>query len=209
MPRMAPNLAAAQTEGVEADSGIEFVDQSPRDLHFFVVRGPLDLGQFTNLKVDGFARGDCRVRFAIIGESHYVSVRTPAGETVTEVCACTALRTDGFCRVEGDVRPVVGKDPLACRFDEFDYVCEFDYRSGGGDGDFSAFAAEAARLWRDPSGLVRMLHLCFPAADHAQPDPQTLVLVDFRNDLVVRSAHTYPPHDTIVFTRSRYTRRAG
>ncbi len=186
---------------------MEFFDQAPTDLRLFVVKGSIDLEQFTILKDETFVWLDHSVRVAIIGESHFFSVQSP-GTRLSEIYGCTKLKTNSASEVAAEEMPISLRDPLRCRFGDFDYTCATAYRAEDtGVKELKAFAAESTRNAEEKPASARKLHLRFPGEDEGQPAPETHVLAEFEDDLVVRTAHTYPPYRTIVFTKSRLSRR--
>ena len=186
---------------------IEFIDQAPHDLRLFVVDGPIDLEQFTILKEDIFAWHGMSVRVAIIGESHFVSVESPNG-TLSEICGCTTLRPDTQSEVLADVMPVSLRDSLHYRFGDTDYSFTTSYMTeGSGEGQLRGFAEVCTRTIAKARDCTTNLSLRFPSEGESMPDPQTHLLAEYEEDFVIRTAHSYPPYRTIVFTHSRLSRR--
>ena len=190
-----------------SEQAIEFIDQAPHDLRLFVVDGPIDLEQFTILKEDIFAWNGMSVRVAIIGESHFVSLQSPNGD-LSEICGCTTLQPDSRSDVLADIMPVSLSNSLHYRFGDTDYSFTTSYLTEGyGEGQLREFAEVCTRTIAKAPEFTTNLHLQFPSDDESMPDPQTHLLVEYEDDLVIRTAHSYPPYRTIVFTRSRLSRR--
>ena len=190
-----------------SEQTIEFIGQAPHDLRLFVVDGPIDLEQFTILKEDIFAWSGMSVRVAIIGESHFVSVQSPNG-ILSEICGCTTLRPDTHSEVLADVMPVSLRDSLHCCFGDTDYSFTTSYvTEGSGEGQLREFAEVCTRTNAKVPEFSTNLSLRFPSENESMPDPQTHLLAEYEDDLVIRTAHSYPPYRTIVFTRSRLSRR--
>ena len=190
-----------------SEQTIEFIDQAPHDLRLFVVDGPIDLEQFTILKEDIFAWNGMSVRVAIIGESHFVSLQSPNGN-LSEICGCTTLQPDSRSDVLADIMPVSLSDSLHYRFGDTDYSFTTSYLTeGSGEGQLREFAEVCTRTIAKAPKFTANLHLQFPSDDESMPDPQTHLLAEYEDDLVIRTAHSYPPYRTIVFTRSRLSRR--
>ena len=190
-----------------SEQAIEFIDQAPHDLRLFVVDGPIELEQFTILKEDIFAWNGMSVRVAIIGESHFVSLQSPNGN-LSEICGCTTLRPDDHSEVLADVMPVSLRDSLRFRFGNADYSFTTSYMTEGtGEGKLREFAEVCTRTIAKAPDCTTNLSLRFPSEDESMPDPQTHLLAEYEDDLIIRTAHSYPPYRTIVFTHSRLSRR--
>ena len=190
-----------------SEQAIEFIDQAPHDLRLFVVDGPIDLEQFTILKEDVFAWKGMSVRVAIIGESHFVSLQSPTG-ILSEICACTTLRLDSCSNVLAAAMPVSLHNSLHYRFDDTDYSFTTSYMTEGtSEGELRNFADGCRRAIIVAPDCTTNLSLRFPSDDERLPDPETHLLAEYGDDLVIRTAHSYPPYRTIVFTHSRLSLR--
>lgn len=199
--------SALLKQNQQSEQPIEFIDQAPHDLRLFVVKGPIVLEQFTILKNEVFTWNGMSVRIAIIGESHFFSIQSP-NSILSEICACTELRPDSACEVLAEEMPVSWRDEITRRFGDTDYACTTSYMAeGAGEGELRKFAEECTRAASGAPDYTTKLHLRFPSNDENMPAGQTLVLAEYEDDLVIRTAHTYPPYQTIVFTHSRLSRR--
>ena len=69
----------------------EYLDQSASELRLHVLRGDLDLDQFTVLKVAMLRRPWIEVNACIIGASHVLRIAVPGEEPLHEILACGAV----------------------------------------------------------------------------------------------------------------------
>lgn len=193
-------------------------DQSASDLRLNLLRGDVDLEQFTLLRVALMRRPRVRIDACIIGASHLLRVELPGPVRFHEVLACADVEA-GSSRV---FHAPVGELPGSV---ELDIGGGASYRfrpwlatSSQGQSRLRALEERIRRVRHaSPAGGELGLWLEFPdspstrAAGSWQPDrgdeaPRTLLWlgVDSRDGKVrVETAHSYPNEGRVVFSETQ------
>jgi len=178
---------------------LEYADQSARDLQFYLLTGTVDVSHLTVLCEYYMNWGSTRVRFGILGASHFVTVDTADGCTLNEIFACTKLDTDRPTLMSGplgtlssSVRSCIG----AIRYEFYPSLVSWD--------EGEALLNEIADLIHTADKPNQKgLSFDFPCHETDTRVPRTLVLVETVDTrLITRTVHSYPSEDEIVFTTS-------
>jgi hypothetical protein len=182
---------------------MKYVDQSARDLRFYLVSGEVDVAALTILRDCEFSFCGRSVRIGILGASHFVCLKDGNEEPLYEVFACAELTLSGsylhggpLGKLRPDVRVQIGG---------IDY--SFEQRL--------VFWPEASDELHSLTELVEDapneghsygLIYEFPAIGMVLYKPRTLVHADIASTLpetlVVKTAHCYPNEGTVVFTKT-------
>ncbi len=178
-----------------------YQDQSPHDLNFFLIQGPIDLRQFTQLDVKTYCAPHFQFEARIIGQSH-VLLFILGNAYFYEVFACckdVALGDSAQIMRCGPLQQVVPTLRL-----ELGDLAEYTFESRVVE--LADALEEVKKLERQMASVKEPEYLSlryeFPS-NGSFHSPKTLVFawVDTRSDKIsVRTVHTYREH--AVFTET-------
>ena len=182
-----------------------YVDQSASALRFHLLKGTVDLRQFTVFCQQALRVCSCHVEARIIGASHILAFNLAGGIHLTEILSCTKVETNQpqvssgpLGEIHSSVRSTVGSHeytfvPRLVRLDE-----------GADELERLARKVERAHALKDQIGLSHQ----FPQSDACRGHPPlTLVWggTDGEDRLLVETAHSYPNEGNLVLTKTTVT----
>ncbi len=176
-----------------------FIDQSIESIRFCLLNKPIDEKQFTILETMSQQWYDYSVDVKILGESHMVTVSGKNG-FIQEICACTDIDANQTSVIHKDYLRTF-QQPIIHRSQRLGYSFYVQF------GKISQLKLQLESLVKQIQNPdVATLHHWFAAhPDFSETDPLTLVLLEPESTLTVRSIHTYPNEDRLVFTKSLIT----
>ena len=188
-------------------SSIVYKDQSATELRLHIVADKVDFRQFTPLAVARLERPRLQLHAGIIGASHIVQISS-ANQHLSEVLACTALPKDISTRCSrwvSDLTEPLDFRPSPAMHYAFE-VQHLDSREGR-----PAFQALVENIARTSQASIQSssigLDYSFPETPRGTA-PQTLVWAMINNasqHVSIKTAHSYPNEDAIVFSHSHVT----
>lgn len=177
---------------VRSTKPLTYQDQSPDALALSLVVGEIDRGQLNILATSRFSHEAISVEASIIGGSH--AIRFQAGDVVVwEVFACHGITES---RQPYQLGRLLGQRlPL--------WVSPYWHTFECHETSLEAATDQLARLALRP----RHSRYAFPTNSAADQVPLTLVSghVDPNGAVVMETAHSYPTHDRVIFTRSQFS----
>ena len=191
-------------------STLTYKDQSAAELRLHVLADRVDFQHFRPLATVRLEQPQFQVQASIIGASHIIHIAYDNTQHVSEILACTDIPStlqpafsDWIVNlthpVDLQLTPALHYHFTAHRTD-----------SRRGQPAFQALAQRIVQARTDTALSSSIgLDYSFPATPRG-PAPQTLVwlMLDKPSQRVtVKTAHSYPNEDTIIFSDSRVTKR--
>lgn len=181
-----------------------YVDQSAKDLRFYLVQGNVDVQSLTILATDTVAWGERSVTMGILGASHFLSIAGCETPILNEVFACADLDTFGPFLKSGPLGQLqatvqITVDALAYTFTP--RLVSWDE----GEEELRQLIDAVARA----KGCANQVGLLFefPSTGNDSRRPYTIVWGDATDELLVRTVHCYPNEATLVFTETTLRER--
>lgn len=171
-----------------------YVDQNPDALNLSIVRGSLNLQQFSCLDAVKFNHGNLAVIGTVIGASHVLSVYVDGAETCHEVLACVQPDPDTNVELSAPLHlvPPGRKTVIGGIEHSFAYTVL----------DWNVQAIEAVRQFDDArhAETWACASFDFPKADASAHTPKTIVLIRQWSDETVKVAtlHSYPGDGVVI-----------
>ena len=187
---------------------LHYKDQSAAELRLHVVADRVDFQHFRPLATVRLEQSQFQVQASIIGASHLIHITYDNTQHICEILACTDIPSalqptfsdwivNLDCPIDLQLAPALHYHFKARRTD-----------SQRGQPAFQALAQRIVQASTDtaPSSSVG-LDYSFPATPRG-PAPQTLVWVMLDKPsqrVTLKTAHSYPNEDTIIFSDSCVT----
>lgn len=188
------------------ENSIEFKDQSAYDLQLILVQGAVDLERFkiilsAELK-DGFGH---KVRYGILGASHFAELKDGGNIILTEILACVpSAQITGKSLHLGPISFLRGGKL------ELDLESGYKYNFSALFRNFPPEAVES-KVYRTTIDDVGSLDNSLKYEFESKPDfafpPKTVVRARFRDDyFLFDSVHAYPNENIFVVSSSSIRR---
>lgn len=179
-----------------------YADQSSRDLRLNIIEGELDLRQFNLLMSDTVSNPRIMIKASIIGASHLIQYRIN-DSLINEAFACIDVGSDKTRAYSMPLKNIA--ESVSLNFTD-DIIYEFDTRQV----DWAVGREEAEELERMAMNAGDMeVGLVYDFPRESQPfKPKTIVYVKLSEDETaarVKTLHSYPSEDTLVFTNTVIT----
>ena len=199
----------ARLEPIVKRSGdLSYKDQSATELRLHVVAARLDFQHFRPLATVHLEQPPFQVRASIIGASHIIHIAYDHTQHISEILACTdtppALQPAFSDWIVNLARPIDLQLTPALHY-------HFEAQRTDSQRGLPAFQALAQRIVQASADTARSssigLDYSFPATPRG-PAPQTLVWVMLDKPsqrVTIKTAHSYPNEDTIIFSDSWVT----
>ncbi len=189
-------------------STLVYKDQSAAELRLHVLADRVDFQQFRPLATVRLEQPRFQVQTSIIGASHIIHIAYDKTHHVCEILACTdippALQPAFSDWIVNLARPIDLQLTPALHY-------HFEARRTDSQRGQPAFQALSQRIVHTSADTARSssvgLDYSFPATSRG-PAPQTLVWVMLdkpRQRVTLKTAHSYPNEDTIIFSDSCVT----
>ena len=189
-------------------NSVEYKDQSAAELRLHVIADWGDFQQFQPLAVARLERPRLHLQAGIIGASHIVQLSYDGKQHLSEVLACTDMPPDVPVRCSKGIMELsqpIDFSPGPGIHYYFESQCT---DSQAGHSAFHALIEHIAQTSQDSSQSSRIgLDYSFPTTPRGAA-PQTLVLAmsdQTSRYVTIRTAHSYPNEDTIVFSETHVT----
>ena len=190
-------------------STLTYKDQSAAELRLHVLADRVDFQRFRPLATVGLEQPQFQVQASIIGTSHIIHIAYDNAQHVCEILACTdippALQPTFSDWIVNLTRPIDLQLTPALHY-------HFAARRTDSQRGQPAFRALAQRIVQAGTDMAPSssagLDYSFPATPQG-PAPQTLVWVMLDKPsqrVTIKTAHSYPNEDTIIFSDSCVTR---
>tara|TARA_B100000508_G_scaffold141090_1_gene146258 strand:+ start:1231 stop:1800 length:570 start_codon:yes stop_codon:yes gene_type:complete len=176
-----------------------FVDQSAKDINYYLLDEPVDEEQFAVLERAKYKWRGYDVDAKILGESHLFSVRGE-NDFLQEICACTDVKAHETSliingKLSGYSEAITHRSrKLAYTFHSF--YCEMD--------TMEESLTKLLNIINDPNTETNQ-HIFKSGSDIYKFEPTTIVDLALDHTLTVRTVHTYPNEGVFVFTKSLIT----
>ena len=189
-------------------STLTYKDQSAAELRLHILADWVDFQHFRPLATVRLEQPQFQVQASIIGTSHIIHIAYDNTQHVCEILACTdippALQPTFSDWIVNLTRPIDLQLTPVLHY-------HFEARRTDSQRGQSAFRALAQRIVRASTDTAPSssagLDYSFPATSRG-PAPQTLVWVMLDKTsrrVTVKTAHSYPNEDTIIFSDSCVT----
>ncbi len=181
-----------------------YVDQSAKDLRFYLVQGNVDVTTLTILATDTVAWGERSVTMGILGASHFLSIAGCETPTLHEVFACAELDTFGPFLKSGPLGQLQATVEIAVGTLAYTFTPRL-VSWDAGEEELQQLIDAVVRA----QGCANQIGLLFefPATGSGSRRPYTIVWGDAADELLVRTVHCYPNEATLVFTETRIRER--
>ena len=191
-------------------STLTYKDQSAAELRLHVLADRVDFQRFRPLATVRLEQPQFQVQASIIGTSHIVHITYNNTQHVSEILACTdmppALQPTFSDWIVNLTHPVDLQLTPALHY----HFTAHRTDSRRGQPAFQALAQRIVQARTDTALSSSIgLDYSFPATPRG-PAPQTLVWVMLDKPsqrVTVKTAHSYPNEETIIFSDSRVTKR--
>ncbi len=179
---------------------LEYIDQGIEDIRLHLVSGDYTVEQFTVLRSRNFIWKNARVDFAILGESHLMSIKTE-DTLFTEICACSPVLFPKADEVFlSEQLTLINTEPQIFTLPSLSYT--FTYNCT----DYTAGKKQLKTLRDQHKKAEHQLSYTFPKhgffADKAVTE---IYLSELDGKLCTQTVHTYPNKKQMVFTKSLVT----
>jgi hypothetical protein len=178
---------------------MDYVDQSADGLRFYLTADDVDVEPFTVISSQCFRWNQRVIDFGILGASHYLKINFGGGQFLTELFACADIET----QTASIKSAPFGNLPAKVEVPFAQSIYRFTPRLvswSEGEAELEELrqdidrASAQHRTW----GLEHQFP-SLPGDDETKP-PLTLVHVQSKGQLTLRTAHCYPNDEQIVFT---------
>jgi hypothetical protein len=176
---------------------IEYIDQGVEDMRLHLVVGDYTLEQFTVLRSRNVMWKEARVDFAVLGESHIVSLKI--GDFLfSEICACSpALFPKATSVLLSEQVTEIDKTPKIFKIGPIEYMFSYEcinYKDGKN---------KLRKLRELNKSTGHALSYSFPKHTFFSENAVTEVyLRESLGGLHAQTVHTYPNLKQMVFTES-------
>lgn len=177
---------------------ISYKEQSSDSLKLFIGSDLFNRNEHAIVQESSFSTNDYRVKFGILAESHFVSIKH-TNFSLDELCICTDTDIAGR-------EPFVLSDNKAKELRHNDRGYNYTFFALHLKNGEAQQKRKEIQTKRDNLSTYHLEHV-FPILSPDQIKPMTGVYVSVNDQIIIESVHTYPDEDIEVFTSSIITPR--
>ncbi len=173
---------------------MEYTDQTSGAIRLYLSRGDFNIVQFMVLKEQMLEHAGIKIRFGILGESHFIRFEKD-GEVLNEICACVdADITHPERLVAHDFLPNLHTVPVTTTFGDHSYSFTFTYANWHHGEEI------LAALRHNTAVNTHTLTHIFPKHDAVDHEAVTELYLSLEETITFKTVHTYPNEHMMVFT---------
>lgn len=173
---------------------MKYLEQTYKDLTLFLLSSLKDLENFTIIASEEVSDESVSVNFGVLSESHFVGITTK-NKNFTEVFACTDIIIPNTSKFTfSDLENKTISSNIEC----------FNHSFTTTTHDMEYLDAKLSNLHKLKSRKnTKFLTINFPSAKEGEVHAITEIFVTLaKNQLEIKSIHTYPNEGTFVLTSS-------